>query len=334
MPKKELYVCKRNVLCHSEDDDSTNPSLSTITYSKTEQVMDKSLVFTVNVPIETVSDTESSVSRTSGKSRFVSQVCLNVEAASKDKHYELSKDKSVSKITRVGEVTYMKVVPTGDLDDDLGHDFDFDTENSEKNDNIGITDNVNTWRSGKGHSGNHDVHAPPTSMKNKIRQKIRVKENLVAAGNNPADWLLESNKYFTKNHSTYNVGRPVWASTPNLKCKRISSAENGVGNRIKREGNHSFDLLLDEESGSSYENSLNSKSQSRNQHSLDQFDSRQHFQESRDQSEYSSIDESLDQQSLIGSSCGIPDDHLNYLRLARLVNGPSLMMVKYFNQLI
>ncbi|KAL4224884.1 hypothetical protein ACF0H5_015580 [Mactra antiquata] len=225
---EDLFVCCRSDFFCSENE-QIKPTLSSITYAKTEQELDEAVVLTLHVLIDTFSDNESSVSRASSSSRFVSEIDLRVEVSPEDKE---TADKSlVSRITCVNDVRYQKVNPDGDLENDL----DLETEMSAINNGLSRSKDVTLKMSSKGHPRDINRNVPTYHLKDKMQEKIKSKENLIIASSNTAHWLLESNKCAEQTGASYCLGRPVWASTPNLRYKKSSSGDHWVKNRIKHE---------------------------------------------------------------------------------------------------
>ncbi|XP_053385662.1 uncharacterized protein LOC123538351 [Mercenaria mercenaria] len=356
---KHVFVCKKNV-CADEDKEN-KPALSSISYSPNNEIQDKSLVYTLTVPVETV-PTENKRKEHSTNSRYISAISVNVERKSSGNN---KKPVRSSKVTQVGHVTFQKVKSKSDRDIDKLDlkDEAEDTENvlqTAAASNLDVNENLKYSILSKENQpisqstpnvckdSKHDFtrSASPCRAKEIVLEKKRAKEALIAANSHTADWLLDSERHLEAAESSrssrvspFRMGRPIWASTPDLKFKRsVTQYGDDSSRHIKMEGNHSFDLLLDEEPGTrSGQKLLGSHiAPAHSTEQLEELGSRQHLTEAggkvplgdlKGDSACSSMDESVEisRPSLIGSSFGIPEDHLNYLRLARLVNGPSLI---------
>lgn len=322
---RHVFVCKKNVCMDKEN----TPALSSIRYSQDGKKPDKSVVYTLTVPVVT-----DKVEPVSQPSRYVSSVSFKLEPKSSDG--ETYNQGQSSKVTQAGERKFQ-------VKSDLDISQNDENKNFEHQKSVALDQNQNY--SDGGHDGlQHDFTGNVSSsrVKEEILEKKRAKEALIAARSHTADWLLNSEKHLQtgtgpSSFLPYKIGRPAWVSTPDLKVKRNAAHYDNSSRRIKKEGNHSFDLLLQEELETNDEHSFN-RNQFETGHSVDDLDSRQHLTDFdgrphladlRGDSACSSMDESVDisRPSLIGDSFGMPEDHLNYLRLARLVNGPSLIMV-------
>lgn len=322
---RHVFVCKKNVCTDKEN----TPALSSIRYSQDSKKPDKSLVYTLTVPVVT-----DKVEPVSQPSRYVSSVSFNLEPKSSDGE-KYNKGQS-SEVAHAGEIKFQ-----------VGSDGDISRNDENKNfghqKSVALDQNQNY--SDGGHDScphDHTGNVPSKRVKEEILEKKRAKEALIAARSHTADWLLNSEKHLqagtrASSFSPFKVGRPVWVSTPDLKAKRNAAHYDSSSRHMKKEGNHSFDLLLQEEletsdehffSGNQFEIGHSDHDLDSRQHLTD-FDGRPHLADLRGDSACSSMDESVDisRPSLIGDSFGMPEDHLNYLRLARLVNGPSLIMV-------
>ncbi|XP_060566792.1 uncharacterized protein LOC132725635 isoform X2 [Ruditapes philippinarum] len=348
---KQVYVCKKNAF--DDEDKENKPELSSINYTPTAEIQDKSLVYTLSVPIETVAIKKNKVEDDQA-SRYVSTISVNVERKSSDNNNQ--KHVPSSKVTQVGHVSFHKVKSKSELDIDKS-DLKFDAKDTDdislssapKLVGVSVKQSITHGTEVVTNNSEHDLcrSASPCRAKEIVIEKKRAKERLVAANSHTANWLLSSEQHLkaddqSKNSkiSPFKIGRPVWASTPNLKVKRnfthLDEDENS--RRIKMEGNHSFDLLLDEEMCTRDGQKLNGNHipSSNSAEELEEFGSRQtfvgitgkpHLYDLKGDSACSSMDESVEiaRPSMLGSGCTMPEDHLNYVRLARLVNGPSLI---------
>lgn len=372
---ENVFICKKNVPVDFENVvKHINPSLSSISYSPAQE---KSVLYTITVPIEYEAKAKQHT-QPPQPPRYVSTICVSLEQKSKDSNEQ--KQVKCPKVTQVGQATFQKINGESDIDtehsiilpDRLDNQLMKENTNSDDSNNSSFfqkqkisapsTKNDADLNSSPNvdrviRNNDHDfarLVASPCRLKEDVLVKKRAKEALVATNSHTADWLLNTEKHLETgsrmSHSMVSSsrrGRPIWASTPNLKFKRsLTNYEDRDGRRIKRDGNHSFDVLLDEEPATSnYQNSSgNQLAQAYSVDELDsrrhvadlQMDSRRHLAEVRGDSVCSSVDVSLNasQHSLIGSSCCVQDDHLNYMRLARLVNGPSLMTVISFTSVV
>ena len=344
-----LYTVSRNDDRLSE---KVNPSLESIMYQPNRTVIGKSVVYTVDIPISQLkqpikSKAIESVKKSSKSksARYISSVNVSIENIGEEESVHSSD--SFVRIKSVTPVKYKKVTRddleldpyTNDLDlEDEGYEVvnsDMCEGNRFNGDGV---DGLSTERTEKSEDRvGLDVSVVKT--KEEILSRRRSKEALVAVKSQTADWLLKNDGQSW----VCSSGRPNWASTPNLKHKKNYIDDDLKKRRFKKDAGHSFDLLLGEDTENEQSDKLSSdmEKQSQNtvlsQHSLEGNYhilgslpiNRPHLRHLQGDSACSSMDESVDMSraSLIGSSCGVSEDHLNYLRLARLVNGPSPIMV-------
>ena len=203
------------------------------------------------------------------------------------------------------------------------------------------------------------------ALKQKVKDKHKSKETLASAKSQMVDWLLSNQRQKDANENTLSpskYGHPLSMSTPSLKIKRCSdkqllknqssferrsfdsreilNGENSVGehrrNYHRNYNGHSFDSadilnpdILQTQSKGSPASSLESFHNKSNLHTqiyllpsvLKHGDSAL--------SEDESVGVGYNKRvSLSGSSVGLPEEELGYLKLARLVNGPATIMVR------
>lgn len=371
--KNLMNLTAVNVSKNSSSDlnkENNDPRLQSINFFPIEKASEKSLVYTVNVPLSPV--IENDTPKCSERFRYVSTLSVKFGDSSEEGSHKQS---SIPKVMKVGPLTFKRVRSVDDIDLDP-EEIERDASRSDN----GVFYTSDAWKS-HNHSAdskeivnadnnfpdgrtfnrsNHSENGKKSLRdKEKVLEKKRAKDALISAKSHTADWLLR--QYGSQNisqtgsrsdggvNSQFKLGRPAWASTPNLKAKRnLKKDDMGRSRRIMPQSQSSFDLLSDETSACSeqttetdiYRNQQNfSRSmehfdqahidESDLKHDLDELESRQRLAELQGDSNFSSLDESVDvsRPSLIGSSTGLPEDQINYIRLARLVNGPSLIAV-------
>lgn len=193
------------------------------------------------------------------------------------------------------------------------------------------------------------------ALKHRLRHAKKSKEVLASAKQQMVDWLLsnQQEKMGLKGSPEFmkQYEHPLSMSTPSLKFKQPQSRQ--LLNNQKSFERHSLDSReqLNEDrdyvftgqnklakSGLDSEETLhgdNSGSHYRQSHISSQNlfhykPQRRDLEDFRCDDSVVSTDESVGvqkQSSLIGSSIGIAEEHLEYLKLARLVNGPSNLAV-------
>ena len=279
-------------------------------------------------------------------SRYVSELKLDIETDNETASVRSSE--SSVRIKAVSPVVYRRV-------DDSPDDVDVNQSSLPdcrldlsflKNQNIEMSEN------GKQLEINQNVK----NTKESILQRNKSKEALAAARSQTADWLLSQKL----GHGAIlsNSNSSPWGSTPDLKIRsQFTPPNKSRHNRIRKENNHSFDVLLHEDDAESHEKQIASSSYME-QRSFDNgspITGYEKFESTNCNTSYksppkeniistnqrpalkyihgssasSSLDESMESSrpSLVGSSAGVSEDYVNYLRLARLVNGPSPLMV-------
>lgn len=332
-----------NVSRHEENSgkENGNPSLESISYQQNQAVVGRSVVYTVDIPLaqlqQPIKMKEVESKPPGAKSaRYISLVNVSIEQIGEEESVRSSE--SSIRIKSVGPVRYRKVTAHGEGDRDAQNERDVIIENIVPELNSASLESTQKARKSEKDTGTEigvDGHVHKAKEEIVIRRKS--KEALIAAKSQTADWLLNNDP------RAVNIGRPNWASTPNLKNKKNYEQGEVKKRRFKKEAGHSFDLLLGEETENDTADHISSDMDKQSQRTvLSQYSGdgeyrdyrlsphrRPHLQHLQGDSACSSMDESVDNSrvSMIGSSCGIPEDHLNYLRLARLVNGPSPIMV-------
>lgn len=323
---------------------TSSPSLDSISYQANKSVIGRAIVYTVDIPISELRQpikskhTDKVRKLTNDKTtRFISSVNVSIENIGDEESVHSSESNvRIKAITPVKykKVTYDDLDPeTDDLDKEVEGHGDSGVCKSQSNDNI---DGAKHLLSDKDNKSGFVY-----KTKEEIITRRRSKEALVAAKSQTADWLLNNGGQSL----AFSTGRPNWASTPNLKNKKNYDEEAVKKTRFKKEAGHSFDLLLGEDTENEQSDNISSdvEKQSQNtvlsRHSVDGDykeyltvpSKKPHLRHLQGDSACSSMDDSVDMSktSLIGSSCGIPEEQLNYLRLARLVNGPSPIMVSH-----
>ena len=188
------------------------------------------------------------------------------------------------------------------------------------------------------------------SLKHRHNHEKKSKEVLASAKRQMVDWLLSNQRLNTEmqhSESSRQYAHPLSMSTPSLKVKQPSS-KHLLSNRNSLE-RHSFDsreLLRDTrqpvlgghnkyERKSFYSEDLLNGAESRGS-TLSSRDSL-HYKPQGHVPEDFHCDDSVvsgeecgggqKRVSLIESSLGMAEEHLEYLKLARLVNGPSNLAV-------
>ncbi|WAR11058.1 hypothetical protein MAR_036134 [Mya arenaria] len=234
-----------------DDKENINPSLESITYSCKTAANDKAVTFTVDIPLSpqqqpiTSADTVSQ-SQSRRHPRYVSALKLDMELLG-DNVSVKSSDSSV-RIKPAGPVTFTKLGSSGNNELDIEGTG---CENlNERNDHWPTKQDLLLDLSFTQSKDNNvsDFKASPdqsdfvTKQKENIIQRKKSKEALVAAKNQTADWLLNTGH----GDLSRNQARNAWGSTPDLKPKMPFSFQNNPRmSRLKHEGQHSFDILLD-----------------------------------------------------------------------------------------
>ena len=201
------------------------------------------------------------------------------------------------------------------------------------------------------------------ALKQRIGREKKSRESLLSAKPQMMNWLLSNQRQNSgvknKFGSIKQNGHHLSVSTPSLKVKQCSTRQLLHNQRsFERHSLDAEEILNDEHSKKEHtfgarrynRNSLDSqdilsgdtsRSQSRgspvSSQELFQFKSGVHLQKGLGDMKYEdsllSGDESVGVQgvqkrsSLVESSLGMQEEHLEYLKLARLVNGPSNLMV-------
>jgi len=276
-------------------------------------------------------------------SRYVSELKLDIETDNETASVRSSE--SSVRIKAVSPVVYRRVDDSPDDVDvnqstlpDCRLDLSFlRNQNIENGKQLEINQNVKT-------------------TKESILQRNKSKEALAAARSQTADWLLSQKL----GHGAIlsNSNSSPWGSTPDLKIRsQFTPPNKSRHNRIRKESNHSFDVLLHEDDAESHEKQIPGSSymEQRSFDSGSPITGYEKFESTNCNTSYksppkentistnqrpalkyihgssacSSLDESIESSrpSLVGSSAGVSEDYVNYLRLARLVNGPSPLMV-------
>lgn len=323
--------------------ENDNPSLESISYQQNQAVVGRSIVYTVDIPLaqlqKPIKMKEVESKPTGAKSsRYISSVNVSIEHIGEEESVKSSE--SSIRIKSVGPVRYRKLTShdIGEGDRDAQNEGDVIIENILPELNSAFLESTQKARKSEKDTGTEiDVDGHVLKAKEDIVIRRKSKEALIAAKSQTADWLLNNDP------RAVNTGRPNWASTPNLKNKKNYEQGEVKKRRFKKEAGRSFDLLLGEETENDTADHISSDMDEQSQSTvLSQYSvdgkypdyqlsphRRPHLRHLQGDSACSSMDESIDNSrtSLIGSSCGILEDHLNYLRLARLVNGPSPIMV-------
>ena len=200
------------------------------------------------------------------------------------------------------------------------------------------------------------------ALKQKLFKKKKSKETLASAKSQMVDWLLSNQRQTTGSEDkllSAKYDHPLSMSTPSLKIKKCSDRQ--LLNNQRSFERHSFDNpeTLNDESPIGDRALKNQRNYDRNS-----FDSQDVLSANNSQSQSRaspvsglepfhyksdihkqighlpgalkhgdsllSVDESVGMQkrlSLTGSSLGIPEEELGYLKLAKLVNGPTNLTV-------
>lgn len=195
------------------------------------------------------------------------------------------------------------------------------------------------------------------ALKQKLRKGNKSKESLASAKRQMVDWLLSNQRQNIKIKSRFGATKiyshPLSMSTPSLKAKWCSDRQLVNNQRsFERHSLDSEEILTSEISRKKYRkcarNSFDSQeilsgdtscSQSRASLASSQelfpyksaLDSHQKHLSHNWRHEGSLLSEDEDfgevkRSSLIDSSLGVLEDHLDYLKLARLISGPTNLM--------
>ena len=188
------------------------------------------------------------------------------------------------------------------------------------------------------------------SLKHRLNHEKKSKEVLASAKRQMVDWLLSNQRLNTEmqhSESSRQYAHPLSMSTPSLKVKQPSS-KHLLSNRNSLE-RHSFDsreLLTDTRLPVLGGHNKYERKSFDSEDLLTGAESRGSTMSSRDSLHYKPqgripedflCDDSVvsgeecgggqKRVSLIESSLGMAEEHLEYLKLARLVNGPSNLAV-------
>ncbi|XP_052234698.1 uncharacterized protein LOC127847111 isoform X3 [Dreissena polymorpha] len=316
----------RNIV-EQDYEDNSNPALRTIAYTAETETGNKSVLYTVDlplIPLPCQQLAKNSLQDQSRQPRYVSSLNLETELLDDDESEKSSESRV--RVKPVGPAVFLTLHDLKNNQSHLSDENDF--ENCDNNLSAG------EWR--KEGLGIHDVNNETANdsqqtfqrerdvmqSKQSILQRKLSKQSMVASKTQTADWLLNNES----KRKAFKMGRPNWASTPNLKPKGDARVTGVWKRHFQMEESMSLDIPP-EESGDELSLKLR-------QHSLD-FDhenilgnAKPHLKHLRGDSACASLDESMysSKSSMLGSYQGVSDEYLNYLRLARLVNGPSPIM--------
>ena len=199
------------------------------------------------------------------------------------------------------------------------------------------------------HSNRSDFTQNGASLRHKLYHEKKSKEALASAKRQMVDWLLSNqrlNSEMQNSESAKQYGHQLSMSTPSLKVKQFSN-KHLLSNQdcLERRSFDSQELLKEGRQSvlgrhSKYvrksfdsQDILNADSRDSpmSSHEFFHYKPQGHFPEDfRCDDSVVSGEECVGPQkrvSLIESSLGTSEDHLEYLKLARLVNGPSNLMV-------
>ena len=373
-----LHLCGK--VSSLEDTENVNPALQSITYIPSEQAQsDKSVVYSISVPMVTKIPRPEPI----GQVRYVSSVKFDIDSESSADNDSVKS----CKIKQAGPVLHQKIITDLDIVEgqniqNVGTDdtnlcrTNLDIVNNEELETKGATSRLPNLSKGKFTYLTHELltnnndsseeqrqlktnNCSLESVKHRILTKRRSKEALIAANSQTADWLLSNGKqvdavgkqqHFFKTGLQGGIGRPIWASTPDLNARFLENEKNVKISQSRHIGK-SLDIDLDDELNEnrfaiqmsqqsfSKQTSLDesasvcqqpSNLQNYNKQSTPMMQDGRHFaQEMRQSYLPSTIDKGVpaDGISNIGSSTGMPEEQVQYMKLAKLVNGPSLIVV-------